>query len=81
MPILTPSVRAARVLRRLEKTLQNWQDDPDSPRTDVDRMLAIVIDLRQWVQGHVIADLEKAEQILREKKELDRQNNTFSDDS
>ncbi len=68
MPILTHSVRAARALRRLEKTLQNWQDDPESPRADVDRMLLIINDMRQWVQGHVLADLDKAEQNLKKRK-------------
>ncbi|HLK60015.1 MAG TPA: hypothetical protein VKU00_25875, partial [Chthonomonadaceae bacterium] len=46
-------------LRRAERALRNWQDDPDSPRNDVDRMLDIIQDLRQWVQGHVLADIEK----------------------
>ena len=58
-PILTPSQRAASALRKAERALRNWQDDPDSPRTDVDRMLTIIQDLRQWVQGHVLADIEK----------------------
>jgi len=58
--ILSPSQKAANALRRAEKSLQNWQDDPDSPHNDVDKMLAIVHDLRNWVQGHVIADIESA---------------------
>lgn len=58
-PLMTPSQKAAGALRRAEKALRNWQDDPDSPRSDVDRMLAILGDLREWVQGHVIADIER----------------------
>ena len=60
-PILTPSQKAASALRRAERALRNWQDDPDSPRSDVNRMLAIVDDLRKWVQAHVLADIEKLE--------------------
>ena len=69
-PILTSSQKAASALRRAERVLRNWQDDPDSPRSDVDRMLQIVSDLRQWVQGHVLSDIEKAERALREKAAL-----------
>lgn len=69
MPILTPSVQVARALRRVERTMRNWQDDPDSPRADVDKMLAIVEDLRQWVQGHVLADVERAEIQLKMQSE------------
>ena len=58
-PILTHSQRAASALRRAERALRNWQDDPDSPRTDVDKMLSTIQDLRQWVQGHVLADIER----------------------
>ena len=57
-PILTSSQRAAAALRRAEKALRNWQDDPDSPRSDVDKMLHIVADLRAWVQGYVLESLE-----------------------
>lgn len=64
-PLLTPSQRVASALRRTEKALQSWQDDPDSPRHDVDKMLAVVTDLRAWVQGHVLADIERAERLLR----------------
>ncbi len=60
-PILTSSQKVASALRRAERAMRNWQDDPDSPRTDVDRMLAIMADLRQWVQGHVLADIERME--------------------
>ena len=60
-PILTPSQRAANALRRTERVLRNWQDDPDSPRTDVNRMLATICDMRGWVQAHVLADIERAE--------------------
>lgn len=63
--LLTPSQKAASALRRLERSLRNWQDDPDSPRQDVDKMLAIVEDLRAWVQGHVLADIERIEIALR----------------
>lgn len=66
-PLLTPSQRVASSLRRVERALRNWQDDPDSPRNDVDRMLAIVSDLRIWVQGHVLADIERVERHLRER--------------
>ena len=65
-PIFTHSQRAASALRRAEKALRNWQDDPESPRADVDKMLAIVSDLRIWVQAHVLADIERAEDALRE---------------
>lgn len=58
--LITPSQRAASALRRAERALRNWQDDPDSPRTDVDKMLKIVEDLRVWVQGHVLHDVERA---------------------
>jgi hypothetical protein len=57
--VLTPAQKAANALRRAERALRNWQDDPDSPRQDVDKMLTIVGDLRQWVQGHVLADIER----------------------
>jgi hypothetical protein len=60
-PILTSSQKVASALRRAERAMRNWQDDTDSPRTDVDRMLAIISDLRLWVQGHVLADIEKME--------------------
>lgn len=65
--LLTPSQRAALALRRAEKALRNWQDEPDSPRKDVDRMLATMADLRLWVQAHVIADVDRAEQMLKER--------------
>ena len=55
---VSPSQKAASALRRAERALQNWQDDPASPRQDVDRMIAIVNDLRGWVQGHVLSDIE-----------------------
>jgi hypothetical protein len=60
-PILTSSQKVASALRRAERAMRNWQDDPDSPRADVDRMLVIMSDLRQWVQGHVLSDIEKLE--------------------
>ena len=56
---VSPSQKAASALRRAERALQNWQDDPASPRQDVDRMLAILNDLRGWVQGHVLSDIER----------------------
>ena len=62
---LTSAQKAASALRRAEKALQNWQDDPESPRADVDKMLTIVNDLRAWVQGHVLADIERAHERLR----------------
>ena len=65
--LLTPSQRTAHALRRVEKLLRNWQDEPDSPRRDVDKMLTVVADLRLWVQGHVLADIEKAERAIRER--------------
>ncbi|HZT40911.1 MAG TPA: hypothetical protein VFA07_01915 [Chthonomonadaceae bacterium] len=64
-PLLTPSQRVASALRRTEKALRSWQDDPDSPRHDVDKMLTVISDLRVWVQGHVLADIERAERLLR----------------
>jgi hypothetical protein len=63
-PILTYSQKAASALQRAERALRNWQDDPDSPRADVDKMLAVVDDLRQWVQGHVNSDIEKVERTF-----------------
>lgn len=66
-PIYTSSQKAASALRRAERALRNWQDDVDSPRADVDRMLAIMNDLTQWVQGHVLSDIEKVETALRAK--------------
>ncbi len=65
--ILSPAQRAAGALRRAEKALRDWHDDPDGPHNDVDRMLAIIADLRLWVQGHVLADIERAERTLRER--------------
>ncbi len=64
----TPAQRTASTLKRLETQLQNWQDDPNSPRSDVDKMLLIVGELRCWVQGHVLSDLERAEQALQSPK-------------
>ena len=63
--IYSPSQRAAGALRRAEKALRDWQDDPDGPRTDVDKMLSIMHDLRVWVQAHVLADIERAESQIR----------------
>ncbi|HZP80352.1 MAG TPA: hypothetical protein VFB21_01820 [Chthonomonadaceae bacterium] len=65
--ILSPSQRVASSLRRVEKALRDWQDDPDSPRADVNKMLATVGDLRLWVQGHVLADIERVERQIRER--------------
>ena len=67
-PILTSSQKAASALRRAERALRNWQDDVDSPRSDVDRMLAIMHDLTHWVQGHVLSDIEKVETSIRNGK-------------
>ena len=64
---LTPAQRTAHALRRAEVQLRNWQDDPESPRQDVDKMIAILSELRQWVQAHVLADLEKAQSKLQER--------------
>ena len=58
-PIVAHSQQVASALRRVERALRNWQDDPDSPRADVDKMLAQVHDLRMWVQAHVLADIEQ----------------------
>lgn len=66
-PIFTSSQKAASALRRAERALRNWQDDVDSPRADVDRMLAIMNDLTQWVQGHVLADIEKVENSMHDR--------------
>ena len=65
MLLLTPAQQVARALKRVDKALHHWQDDPDSPRNDVDKMIAIVNDLRDWVQGHVLADVERAEARLK----------------
>ena len=70
-PLLTNSQRVASALRRTEKALRSWQDDPDSPRHDVDKMLAVITDLRAWVQGHVLADIERAERLLRSRPPTD----------
>lgn len=64
-PILTSSQKAANALYRAETALRNWQDDPDSPRADVDKMLEMIHELRCWVQGHVISDIERAEHGLQ----------------
>ncbi len=69
-PILTSSQKAATALRSAERALRNWQDDVDSPRADVDRMLAIMNDLAQWAQGHVLADIEKAETAIRDRASM-----------
>ena len=69
-PIVTSSQKAAAALRRAERALRNWQDDADSPRSDVDRMLATIEDMRQWVQAHVLADIEKVEKSMHEKMML-----------
>ncbi|HLJ56624.1 MAG TPA: hypothetical protein VKT77_16415 [Chthonomonadaceae bacterium] len=66
--VLSSSQRAASALRKAERALRNWQDDIDSPRADVDRMLAIMNDLSQWVQGHVLSDIERAEDALRSRR-------------
>ena len=52
-------------MRQVERALRNWQDDFDSPRADVDRILSIMNDLSHWVQGHVQADIEKVEDAMR----------------
>ncbi len=62
---LTPAQRVSHALRRAELQLRNWQDDPDSPRQDVDKMLAMVGELRHWVQAHIVADLERTEEKLK----------------
>jgi hypothetical protein len=66
-PIYSSSQKAATALRRAERALRNWQDDEDSPRSDVDRMLAIMNDLTQWVQAHVLSDIEKVERRMHER--------------
>lgn len=60
-PIMSASQEAATALRRVECALRNWQDDPDGPRSDVNRMLNIIGDLRTWVQGYVIDEIETIE--------------------
>jgi len=64
-PILSSSQKAATALRRAERALRNWQDDVDSPRADVDKMLAIMNDLTQWVQAHVLADIDRVESSMK----------------
>ncbi|MCX6381007.1 MAG: hypothetical protein NT023_16295 [Armatimonadetes bacterium] len=62
---LTPAQRVSHALRRAETQLRNWQDDPDSPRQDVDKMIIVVAELRQWVSGHIVAELEREEENLK----------------
>lgn len=71
----TPAQRTASTLKRLETQLRNWQDDPNSPRGDVDKMLLVVNELRDWVQGHVLGDLERAEQSLQNKRNVNNPKN------
>ncbi len=58
--LISPAQRVAGALRRTDRALRNWQDEPESPRSDVDKMIAIVADLRTWVQGHLLLDIEKS---------------------
>ena len=71
-PILTPGIHVAQALGTAERALQNWQDDPASPRTDVDKMLDIIRDLRHWVHGHVVADVDKPRNLVSEGIEVSR---------
>ncbi len=64
--LITSSQRVANALLSAENTLRDWQDDIDSPRSDVDKMLAVVSDLRAWVQGHVQHDLDHHGQVINE---------------
>ena len=48
-PILTSAQKAAAALRRAETVLRNWQDEPDSPRKDVNEMLRLVAEMRALV--------------------------------
>ncbi len=59
-PLLTGSQKTASALRRTERALRTWLDESDSPRGDIDKMLGLVGELRAWVQGHVLHDIEKA---------------------
>ncbi len=59
-PILTSSHKAAAALRRAETALRNWQDEPDSPRQDVDEMLHKIADMRALVQAHLLAEVDLA---------------------
>ncbi len=63
--ILTSSQKAASALRRAETALRNWQDDPDSPRSDVNELLRMIADMRALVQGHVLEDIERAHERSR----------------
>ncbi|MBC7526605.1 MAG: hypothetical protein H7308_03555 [Chthonomonadaceae bacterium] len=67
MPPISSSQKAAYALRRVEVVLRNWQDDPSSPRRDVDEMLNLVEKMRHLVQGHVLNDLEEAADALQQK--------------
>ena len=69
-PIFSSSQKAATALRRAEQALRNWQDDEDSPRADVDRMLAIMNDLTMWVQAHILSDIEKVERGMHDRAAL-----------
>ncbi len=79
MPPISSSQKAAHALRRVENVLRNWQDDPSSPRKDVDEMLALVEKMRQVVQGHVYSDLEAAENALRQKYRSNPADSSFTD--
>ncbi|HLI47206.1 MAG TPA: hypothetical protein VKV18_00745 [Chthonomonas sp.] len=57
--ILTPAQKAANALKRAERALRDWQDDPASPRRDVDKMLAALAELRMLVQAHLLEEIEK----------------------
>lgn len=59
-PILTSSHKAAAALRRAETALRNWQDEPDSPRQDVDEMLHKIAGIRALVQAHLLAEVDLA---------------------
>lgn len=57
-PIFSPAHRAAAALRRAERALRNWQDDPDSPRRDVDNMISTIGEMRAWVHAHILQEIE-----------------------
>jgi len=57
--ILTPAQKAANALKRAERALRDWQDDPASPRRDVDKMLAALAELRMLVQAHLLEEIEQ----------------------
>ena len=64
--ILSPALHAARALAITEQYLQDWQDDPSSPRADVDKMLFAVRDIRHWVRAHLVDEVDITHSLVYE---------------